>query len=109
MHASAYLCIHAGLDLSVDTTDPTDVAVLLQELGELMPKAVSRSWCFGEFKLTGPWWYRVSNLETRGPLIGLWLVGELCARGWEVFQVNQGDPTSYHLRHIARSEPGPRG
>ena len=40
MHASAYLCIHAGLDLSVDTTDPTDVAVVLQELGELMPKAI---------------------------------------------------------------------
>ena len=106
MHASAYMCIHAGLEVSVDATDPTDVAAVLRDLGELMPRAVVRSWCFGEFKLTGPWWYRVSNLETRGPVIGLWLVGELCARGWEVFQVSQGDPTSYHLRHIARSDPG---
>ena len=109
MHASAYTCIRAGVDVSVDTTDPNDVAAVLRELGELMPRAIVRSWCFGEFKLTGPWWYRVSNLETRGPLIGPWLVGELCGRGWEVFQVNQGDPTSYHLRHIARSEPGPGG
>lgn len=107
MHASAYMCIHAGLDLSVDTTDPADVAGVLQELGELMPRAIIKSWCIGEFKLTGPWWYRVSNLETRGPLIGLWMVGQLCARGWEVFQVNQGDPTNYHLRRIAGHAPAP--
>ena len=98
MHASAYVCIHAGQDLSVDATDSTDVAVVLQALGEFMPRATIKSWCLGEFKRTGPWWYRVTNLETRGPVIGLWLVGQLCARGWEVFQVNQGDPTSYHLR-----------
>lgn len=101
MHSSAYMCIRASLDLSVETTDSSDVAVVLQELGELMPRAVIRSWCIGEFKLVGPWWYRVSNLETRGPVIGLWLVGQLCARGWEVFQVNQGEPISYHLRRIA--------
>ena len=101
MHASAYLCIHAGSELAVETTDPTELAGVLQELGELMPKATIKSWWLGELKQSGPWWYRVSNVETRGPVIGLWLVGQLCARGWEVFQVHQGEPTTYHLRRTA--------
>ena len=101
MPASAYLCIHAGSDLSVETTDPADVAVLLMELGEAMPSATLKSWWLGEYRLTGPWWYRVSNLDSHGRRVGLWLVGQLCARGWEVFQVDQGDLTTYHLRRTA--------
>ena len=101
MQASAYLCIHAGSDISVETTDPAEVAVVLQELGELVPRAIITTWWLGEFKLSGPLWYRVSNLESHGPVIGLWLVGQLCSRGWEVFQVHQGNFTTYHLRRIA--------
>ena len=101
MHASAYLCIHAGLDVSIETTDSTEVAGILQELGELLPRALIKSWWLGEFKLSGPWWYRLSNLEPHGSVIGLWLVGRLCGRGWEVFQVNQGAVTTYHLRRTA--------
>ena len=100
MHTSAYMCIHAGSDLSVETTDPAEVAVVLQELGELVPRAMIKSWWLGEFNLSGPWWYRVTDLESHGPVIALWLVGQLCGRGWEVFQVNQA-PTTYHLRRIA--------
>jgi hypothetical protein len=101
VQASAYLCIHAGSDISVETTDSTEVAVVLQELGGLVPRATINSWWLGEFKLSGPWWYRVSNLEPHGAVIGLWLVGQLCSKGWEVFQVNQGNLTTYHLRRIA--------
>jgi hypothetical protein len=101
VHASAYMCIHAGPEISVSTTDPTEIAEVLQQLGELMPRAMIKSWWLGEFKLSGPWWYSVSNVGTHGPVIALWLVGQLCGRGWEVFQVNQGDPTSYHLRRTA--------
>lgn len=103
MAASAYLCIHAGSDISVEATDSTEVAMVLQELGALMPRAIINSWWLGEFKQSGPWWYRVSNLESHGPVIGLWLVGQLSGKGWEVFQVNQGNLTTYHLRRIASS------
>lgn len=101
MHASGYIGIHAGLDVSVETTDAADVAVIIQELGDLMPRAIVKSWWLGEFQLSGPSWYRVSGLESHGPRIGLWLVGRLCARGWEVFQVDQGNPTTYHMRRTA--------
>jgi hypothetical protein len=101
VQASAYLCIRAGADISVETTDATEVAVVLQELGELVPRATIKSWWVGEFKLSGPWWYRISDVEPHGPAIGLWLVGQLCSRGWEVFQVHQGNFTTYHLRRIA--------
>jgi len=101
VHASAYLCIHAGPDISIETTDSTELAGVLQELGELLPRALIKSWWLGEFKLSGPWWYRLSNLEPHGSVIGLWLVGQLCRRGWEVFQVNQGNVTTYHLRPTA--------
>jgi hypothetical protein len=43
VHASAYLCIRAGADISVETTDATEVAVALQELGELVPRATIKS------------------------------------------------------------------
>jgi hypothetical protein len=98
MHASAYLSIHTGAEISVETTDPNEVAGIIQEMGEHLPKALVKSWWLGEFKLSGPWWYRISNLDSHGPVIGLWLVGQLCRRGWEVFQVNQGTVTTYHLR-----------
>jgi hypothetical protein len=65
-----------------------------------MPAAVIASRWFGEFKLAGPCWYRVSNLDSNGPRIGLWVVSQLCARGWEVFQVDPGFPSTYHLRRI---------
>ena len=101
MHASGYICIHAGADLTVDATDSADIAVILQELGELMPRAAIKTWWLGEFKQAGPWWYRISNLDVLGPRIGFWLVGQLGARGWEVFQVEQGNPATYHLRRTA--------
>ena len=97
MHASAYTSIHAGSEVSVSTTDPTAVAEALQQLGELMPRALIKSWWLGEFKLSGPGWYSGTSVGTHGPAIGLWLVGQLCSKGWEVFQVNQGDTTGYHL------------
>lgn len=100
MKTSAYMCITVGADVSVETTDPTEVAEVLVELGELLPWALIKSWWLGELKMAGPWWYRVSNLESHGPVIGLWLVGRLCVRGWEVFQVHQGTAKVYHLRRI---------
>ena len=100
MHASAYMCIHAGPEISVSTTDPTEIAEVLQQLGEhaeghdqeLVAWRIQavRAVVVQRFKRGDSW-----------PRDGLWLVGQLCGRGWEVFQVNQGDPTGYHLRRTA--------
>ena len=98
MQATAYICIHAGADVAVEATESADLAEILQECGEVMPKALIKTSWLGEFKKTGPWWYRITNVDTHGPRIGLWLVRELCARGWEVFQVGHGTPTTYDLR-----------
>jgi hypothetical protein len=100
MSASAYICVRAGAEVVIDATDPSDVALALQEMLDLAPKALIRNWWLGEFKASGPGWYRVANVEPHGPAIGLWLVGQLGARGWEVFQVDQGRPISYHLRRL---------
>jgi hypothetical protein len=104
MHASGYICIRAGADIAVDATDAADLANILQELGETSPRGVIKTWWLGEFQKTGPWWYRISNLDTHGPHIALWLVGQLCTRGWEVFQVDPGQPAVYHLRRTQRSD-----
>ncbi len=101
MPTSGYICIHAAAEIAIDATDSADLAQILQELGETSPRGVIKTWWLGEFQKTGPWWYRISNLDTHGPHIALWVVGQLCVRGWEVFQVDRTPYTIYHLRRTA--------